>query len=130
MDDVTLAKKRLDYWMRKLDIYEHVECLAAAQQHPRLATVLKRLGHRIPRRPMLLDRRNVKYIKATDDWYPSYRDGMVAIRWYEDTKRISVWGDDDFGMSKEKATHLEFDQICSLPSVSQDMLRARGFCNI
>ena len=124
---VELAKKRLEYWMRKLDLYEHVECLAAAQTNPGLMKALKRLGHKVPKGFMLPPAKHTKYIPASDDWFPSYRDGKVAASWHNDDRRISVWGADDFGMEKLETTRAEYDFIVSNAPVSQEMLRRRGF---
>lgn len=124
---VELAKKRLEYWMRKLDLYEHVECLAAAQTNPRLKDVLKRLGHKVPKGFVLPPAKHTKYISASDDWFPSYRGGKVAVSWYNDDRRISVRGADDFGMEKLGTTRAEYDFIVSNAPISQEMLRVRGF---
>jgi hypothetical protein len=125
MTEIELAHKRLDYWMRKLGLYEHCECMAAAQSHPRLATILKRLGYKIPHKPIIL--KKAVYVKATDDWYPTYRDGMVAVTWYSKTNSIGVWGADDFGMGKDNTTHAEYDEIIAIGQVSQKSLKERGF---
>jgi hypothetical protein len=125
MTEIDLANKRLDYWMRELGLYDHCECLSAAQTHPKLAAVLKRLGYKIPRKPIILP--PIKYIEATDDWYPTYRDHMVAIRWYSKSNSISVWGADDFGMCKTDTNITEYNELVALGSVSKALLKARGF---
>ena len=128
--DFQLARKRLDYWMRKLDLYTHVECIAAAQTNGRLKTVLKRLGHKVPNGFTLPKCNRTKYITASDDWHPSYRDNKVAITWHNDDKTISVWGDDDFGMQKTDTTRMEFDAIIASQPISQQMLKNRGFVSV
>lgn len=39
--NIELARRQLDYWMRKLNLYEHCECLVAAQTNPQLRAVKK-----------------------------------------------------------------------------------------
>jgi hypothetical protein len=124
---IELASKRLDYWMRKLGLYQHCECLAAAQTNGRLCAVLKRLGHKVPKGFTLPKTKHTRYVTASDDWHPSYRDGKVAITWHNDDRRISVWGDDDFGMEKTDTCRMEFDAIVASEPISQEMLRKRGF---
>lgn len=122
-----LASKRLEYWMRSLDLYEHVECLAAAQSHKPLRQVLQRLGYKVPRGFELPKNRHRKYVTATDDWFPSYRDGKVAVTWYGDGRGVSVWGADDFGMEKLDASRGDYDSLVSDPPISQKSLREMGF---
>jgi hypothetical protein len=127
---VELAQKRLEYWMEKLDLYEHVECLQAAQNHPALRDVLTRLGHKVPRGYSLPKQKNRKYIAASDDWFPCYRGGKVAVTWHNNEKYISVWGADDFGMGKTDTTRAEYDAIIANAPISQDMLKKMGFTTI
>jgi hypothetical protein len=125
---IELARKRLEYWAVRLNLHTHVEYLAAAQNCPGLRAVLIRLGHKVPRGFSLPKRKNTKYIAASDDWHPSFRGGVVAITWHNDDNRISVWGDDDFGMEKLNTTRMEYDMLISNAPISQPMLRKIGFC--
>ena len=52
---------------------------------------------------------------------------MVQIRWDQKGKRISVWGDDDFGMEKLDASEQEFTELKRLVVLSQRLLKNRGF---
>ena len=125
--NIELARRQLDYWMRKLNLYEHCECLVAAQTNPQLRAVLKRLGHKVPNGFAMPKTKHTRYVTASDDWHPSYRDGKVAITWHNDDRCISVWGADDFGMEKRDTCRMEFDAIVASEPVSQEMLRKRGF---
>lgn len=44
-------------------------------------------------------------VPATDDWYPCFPHGLVAVRWFPflDGKgwRVCVWGADDTGMERD-----------------------------
>ncbi len=71
-------------------------------------------------------RRFTRLIHASDDWYPSLEGGKVEMRFYPDWERISIWGDDDFGMEKFEATEAEFKELSALV-VNQAMLKKRGF---
>jgi len=78
-------------------------------------------------------------VKTTDDFYPNWPGDFVSVslnfpskKVYEyDTFRVSVWGEDDFGLerefgSKEDATNY-FNKICSLPIITIAQLKLDGF---
>ena len=120
-----LAQKRLDYWMGRLNLYEHTEVLAAAQTHPQLAKVVKRLGWKIPKEEIKVKSKAI-YVPALDNWHPNYRGDKVAVTWREDEKRISIWGDDDFGMELLNADEEIFKELISQP-ITQIRCKKMGF---
>jgi len=124
---IDLAKKQFDYWIKKLNLHEYVEFIAAAQTNWKLQKAMKRLGYKIPKRKIKLPKiRNIFYVKALEDWYPCYDDGSVAVMWCESWDGISVSGADDFSMEKFPATKKEFEDIIRFPIGQQD-LKQRGF---
>lgn len=70
--------------------------------------------------------RNTCFVKASDDWYPSFPDGTVEMRYHPKTKYISLWGDDDFGMSKDNSSEEEYNKLKKI-IVSQEYLSKIGF---
>jgi len=72
------------------------------------------------------------FIPAAEDWYPSFDGGLVATRitaLRDGNFRVSVWGDDDFGMVRDVPTEEEARRIyLRLPSVIfKDDLVSMGF---
>ncbi len=128
-----LARRKLDYWMEKLNLYEHCEVMLKAETYPEIKRLLKRLGHKTLTREQLRlaneQKRNThtQYIDAADCWSPPYRGGKVAITWSDKQKRISVWGSDDIGMEKGNTTKEEYNRIIAMSPISQKMLREIGF---
>lgn len=44
-----------------------------------------------------------KMISTNEDWYPNYQHNRIKITLQKDnpdTYRVSIWGEDDFGMEK------------------------------
>ena len=58
-----------------------------------------------------------KLVEAKDDWYPCIDGKFVEVYFTPVNGRLSVWGDDDFGMEmpEDGATHKQFEQLCSKP---------------
>ena len=76
-----------------------------------------------------------KRVYNPDCWYPSFEDGTVEVYIHANRRkgtnrwRVSVWGDDDFGMEKGEMScdeaFREFRKICD--GVTKTTLRSRGF---
>jgi hypothetical protein len=66
-------------------------------------------------------------VKVTDDWYPCLPGHRVAASYYIDEKRISFWGDDDFGLEKLDATKEEFHELVNMKGLNKEILRKMGF---
>lgn len=65
------------------------------------------------------------YVKAVDDWYPSFDDGTVLVAFNPHSKVLSVSGNDDFAMFKENATRGDYMEVCSLP-ISKERMKSLG----
>lgn len=131
--NLKLAQSRVDYWCKKLDLYDWPQIFAEAHRNKQLKKSLQILGHKIPKRSQCIlpakNKNTRQYITAIDDWYPCYRDNKVAISWHEKSKTISVWGDDDFGMFLENTTKKLFDKLVKEGNISKDKCRELGFNN-
>jgi hypothetical protein len=72
-----------------------------------------------------------KFVKALDDWYPSYKEEEVQVTLHDDLNgkyRIAVWGEDDYGMEKEYSSlHEASDIFDFLVLVSTSILKNIGF---
>lgn len=67
-------------------------------------------------------------IKALDEWYPSFEDGTVLVCYHIKQERLSVWGDDDFGMEKIEVKNRDlFDIIKKQGWISVDWCAKNGF---
>jgi len=122
-----LAKRRLDYWMRKLDLYQITEVFIEAQTNTVLKRILQECGYKVPKIPSQKQKktRNVRYIHALDCWYGNYRDNKVSVSRYGNGM-VAVSGDDDFAMYKEFMTKDEFEDLCSHP-ISKERCKKLGF---
>lgn len=76
------------------------------------------------------------YKDTVDDWYPNFENNLVSVSIHPDNSygnewRLSVWGDDDFGLEKlyktEDAVLTEFMQIISKETIKQSYLKECGF---
>ena len=76
-----------------------------------------------------------KRVGTPDCWFPTASDGKVEVSIHKVSKRgshawrVSVWGDDDFGLEKNGLTINEaFDMFRGIKDgVTQQDLRNRGF---
>lgn len=69
---------------------------------------------------------------TTDDWYPNFPGNMVEVNVQELSNklwRVSVWGNDDYGMEIDVQTRMQaLDIYQSLPIIiTQQDLYERGF---
>lgn len=119
------AQKQIDYWMRKLDLYEFAEVVDAAQTNRHLKTALLHLGYKVPRGFSYKRDKRTKYLVAADDWYPCYRDNKVAVSFVN--SRIAVWGNDDFGMERDGATEEEYLKVLASEPITFEKLKSMGF---
>lgn len=76
-----------------------------------------------------MNKKYSKYLKALEDWCPSFPDGKVLVSWHQKENRISIWGDDDFGMEKFSATKKEYDNLDKQQPISIKYLKENGFVN-
>lgn len=66
------------------------------------------------------------YVKVSDEWYPNFKDNTVCVSWHWKEGRISVWGDDDFGMEKEGCTKEEFLKMKTMV-LNKELCKKMGF---
>lgn len=76
------------------------------------------------------------FIPTPDDWYPTFDDGTVRcsfVKLSDGNYRISVWGNDDFGLEKDSADlttmRLLWRKISKMAIITQQQLYDLGFIN-
>lgn len=132
-----LAKKIIDYWAEKKELYQCRDYFLFAYENPFFYKLLKRINYPIPgqkKLKQLVQRikkdkkdRHEKYITVTDNWHPCYPINKIYISFYPKDNFIYASGSDDFGMSKQNATFEEFCKIVKMKNLNQDIFKSMGF---
>lgn len=87
-------------------------------------------------KPVVIRKTLMKF--SSDDWYPSYDDGMVEVGLVSlfpvdehPRFRVWIWGADDCGMERDFHTKEEaeivFENICKMDDVTRKALKTIGF---
>lgn len=79
--------------------------------------------------------RKTKRVYTPDNWHPCFENQTVVVSIHKDNLkgsrswRVSVWGDDDFGLEKDDLTISEaFNTFRKIKDgVTQKQLRQNGF---
>lgn len=132
-----LAKKRIDYWVKKKELYQCRDYFLFAYDNPFFYKLLKRINYPIPSKGKLKrivgiikrdrKKRHETYITVSDDWHPCYDGNKICISFHAEHNFIYASGNDDFGMSKQNATFEEFCKIVKMKNLSQEVFKSMGF---
>ena len=59
---------------------------------------------------LTMKKKITKFVKAIGEWYPTYPNSQVKISLVQDSEilfRVTIWGEDDFGLEKEFLSYAE-----------------------
>lgn len=66
-----------------------------------------------------------KLVETPEDWYPPIENKYVKVTFWPHDGRLTVWGDDDFGMEIDRATRKQFEDLCS-SSITKERCKKLG----